>query len=868
MTTAVEPETMAEIDLFGALEEAQQQRLARECEWLLLQAGDLIARAGDKWQAMFVVLSGQVRLSDDRNDSNPVIIDTLSAGSAFGESTLFDQTSGSFSAHCHTDVVLLKLDHDTLERVLVADADLTRSIEDYRLQRAIRAFLRATTIFGTTSPRQMQLLVLALENKLAAVGEYLIHQGDAADGLYLLEKGKLRVFRDEDPNRTIALLESGAVVGEIGLMRHEKRMASVVAESPSTVWFLSRSAFDALLTQDAELAGTFAALAQERLGAETPPLELPEEAGPLDLAVTPPAGSGRAGIAGVWVAARSGIKGILLLEIGLASLLTQLPFLLLPGFAKFVLDDVIAVRDDRWLWPVASGMAMVAVLGALAAVCRSYLSADVAARAHANLFRGLLRRTLSLPPRFFDKRAPHDIGAIVDDAVKVARVYARIPSEVTIESSGALYIALLMHYSHQLTAAALLLALANAILLWLGRQHRREEAATHDWNRRRDALLAELLARLRSIRLLRAEIFVRWPFEALLVRAANSSRQFRHRALATGTAVRFLGQAGAILVLFYGTWLVLQGHLTIGELVACLVSALGLTKVVTSAAAFLGQFREMKQASGRIADLLNEPGEGPIEEAHRETVSVGAEADWGVIRFENVWFRYPDASNFVLRGFDCEMRAGERVAILGRSGCGKSTVVKLLLGFYQPAAGRITLDGVDLRNIGTDTLRTRIGAVLQQNFLFRDTIRGNITRGAAKWSLDEVASAARRVGAHDFIVSLPQGYETLIEENGANLSAGEKQRLMIAQALLRDPEILVLDEATSAIDQAAERFLLQTLDSAFKGRSIILVSPSRRAVETAGLILVLENGRVVEQGTHKQLSSSDGLYHRLMHAHA
>src|SRR5262249_17980286 len=154
-------------------------------------------------------------------------------------------------------------------------------------------------------------------------------------------------------------------------------------------------------------------------------------------------------------------------------------------------------------------------------------------------------------------------------------------------------------------------------------------------------------------------------------------------------------------------------------------------------------------------------------------------------------------------------------------------------GLYQPDSGRITLDGIDIREIKPETLRKRIGVVLQQPFLFQDTVRGNIARGMPGASPHEVVMAARRAGAHDFIASLPQGYETPVDANGANLSAGQRQRIMIAQVLLRDPEILVLDEATSAIDQEADRFLLHNLDGMFKGRTTILVSARRRTVEAA-----------------------------------
>jgi len=872
MITGVAPEILGTVELFAALQEAEQQKLAEQCEWLLLRAGALIARAGDQWGALFVVVSGQVRLVDDRVQPVPVTIDVLSEGSAFGEATLLDKTGGGFSAYSQTDAVLLKLDREALKRGIGSDPEMARALDDYQKQRAVRTFLRTTTVFGALSPRQLQLLVRSLEKRHAAAGDVVIRQGDEADGLYIIEKGRLRVYREADPSHALAALESGAVVGEIALLRGERRTASAVAETLTTVWFLPKETFGTLLEQNAELTSSFATLVRERMGPEAAPpaAEKPEEGGARDAA--PTAGARGAGPATARVPPLLRIQPPLLLEIGIASLLAQLLYLLLPVFAKFVLDDVIAVRDDRWIWTVAAGMGVAAVLSLLAALCRSYLSHHTAQGAEQKLLRTVWRQVLRLPVRFFDRRASDEIAARLADAGVLTRFQVQTAAGLATDTIAALlYLGLMLHYSGRLGAMALLLALANAALLWAGTRRERECESAADPKLRQDAYLRESLARLRTIRLLGAEVFVRWEFEARLVRAANSARRLLNRVLAAETASRFFSHASATVVLFYGAWMVLQGRLTAGELVACMILAPGLTAPLRGAPRLLEARREMKQASTRLAELLSQEREPQAAAAEyqaegrqitRPSAARGCQP--GAIRFEDVWFRYQEGGRYVLQGFDCEIPAGQRVALLGRSGCGKSTVVKLLMGFYEPVFGRITLDGVDLRDLPREELRRRIGVVLQQPFLFRGTVRGNIARGAPRAALSDIVIAAQRAGAHDFISSLPQGYETPLDGQGANLSGGQKQRIMIAQTLVRDPEVMIFDEATSALDLEAERFFLYNLDTAYRGRTTVLVSPRPRTARTADLILVVDGGRVAEQGTDQQLSAGQGLYRTLI----
>jgi ATP-binding cassette subfamily B protein len=236
----------------------------------------------------------------------------------------------------------------------------------------------------------------------------------------------------------------------------------------------------------------------------------------------------------------------------------------------------------------------------------------------------------------------------------------------------------------------------------------------------------------------------------------------------------------------------------------------------------------------------------------------------GTIAFEQVSFRYPSRpEQSALSSFSLEIRAGETVAVVGPSGAGKSTVFQLLLDFYQPQSGRITLDGVDLRDADPAAIRRRISIVPQETVLFADNVLENIRYGDADATDDEVISAAKAAGAEEFITQLPQGYATFVGERGVRLSGGQKQRIAIARAILRKPSILLLDEATSALDASSERFVQQALENLMERCTTIIIAHRLSTIVNADRIVVLENGEIVTIGRHAELMSDDGLYARL-----
>ncbi len=325
--------------------------------------------------------------------------------------------------------------------------------------------------------------------------------------------------------------------------------------------------------------------------------------------------------------------------------------------------------------------------------------------------------------------------------------------------------------------------------------------------------------------------------------------------------VSFLTALGLVVVLWVGGRLVTGGTMTPGGLVAFLGY---MALAIEPAVSLTRHYAEMRQALGafaRIRGLLDET------EAVRDLPdAIDLEHVTGGVEFRNVSFQYANGQGgdqWVLRGVDLRLAPGERIALVGASGAGKTTLVHLLPRFYEPADGVILIDGIDIRRVRLRSLRQRIGIVPQETMLFRGTVRENIAYARPEARPAEVEAAARAANAHEFITALPQGYDTLIGEDGATLSGGQRQRLAIARALLLDPRILILDEATSALDSESEALFQEALERAMEGRTTITIAHRLSTVRKAHRIVVLDEGRVAEEGSHEDLLRRGGLYARL-----
>jgi ATP-binding cassette subfamily B protein len=318
--------------------------------------------------------------------------------------------------------------------------------------------------------------------------------------------------------------------------------------------------------------------------------------------------------------------------------------------------------------------------------------------------------------------------------------------------------------------------------------------------------------------------------------------------------VDFLSSVSLAIVLGFGGYLFFNADVTIGTLLAFMLYVQNFFDPVQQLSQLYGTFLSATAALDKIMDVLEEEPEVRDAPDARDLPTVE-----GRVRFDNVRFTYRTGPE-VLHGLDLDIPAGTTVALVGHTGAGKSTIAKLLARFYDPTHGRITIDGVDLRDVKQDSLRRQLGIVPQEGFLFAGTVRDNIAFGKPDASPDEIVRAAQTVGAHDFILRLENGYETDLQERGSRLSLGQRQLVALARALLADPRILILDEATSSVDIGTEQKIEHALRVLLAGRTAFIIAHRLSTIRDADLIVVLEHGRVVEQGSHDELLRRRGLY--------
>jgi ATP-binding cassette subfamily B protein len=537
--------------------------------------------------------------------------------------------------------------------------------------------------------------------------------------------------------------------------------------------------------------------------------------------------------------------------------------LLFPQAIRMIVDDALghggaAAGLDRAAILLVAISAVMAAAIALRYAIFSVVGERVVTRLRERLFARLLAQDIA----FFDERKTGELTSrLASDTTTLQNtVSANVSMALRFLASVVGGIGFLVYTSARLTLVMLAVVPPVALgAVAYGRRVRKLSREVQDALARSGEVAEEALAGVRTVRAFAAEEGERRRYASTVERAFELARA-RVTASATFMAVAsFASYAAAALVLWYGGHLVARGHMTVGELTSFLVYTL---LVAFSLGGLSDLWADLMKASGaaeRVFELLDaEPGI-PLDEG-AAPAQVG-----GAIELQGVTFRYPSRKDVpVLSGIDLAIREGEVVAVVGPSGAGKSTIAALLLRLYDPDAGRILLDGRDLRELSPAWLRRQIGVVAQEPLLFSSSVAENIRYGRETATEEEVAAAARAANAHDFIARFPEGYATLVGERGVQLSGGQKQRVAIARAVLKDPRILVLDEATSALDAESEHLGKEALERLMKGRTTLIIAHRLSTVLGADRVVVLDGGRVVQSGAHAALMGQEGLYKRLI----
>jgi len=543
-------------------------------------------------------------------------------------------------------------------------------------------------------------------------------------------------------------------------------------------------------------------------------------------------------------------------EVLLASAFLQLLALVTPLVTQVVIDKVLVHRSLQTLDVLVAGLVLANLFDSLLAGLRAYVFSHTTNRIDVELGARLFGHLLDLPLAYFESRKAGDSVARVRELENIRNFLTGNVLTVVIDLVFALvFFGVMLLYSPVLTlvvAGSLPLYVALSVVFTPVLRRRLDDKFAR--GAESQAFLVEAINGVETVKAMAAEPEMQRRWEQLLGEYVQAAFRAGNLASVAGQAVATVGKLNAALLLWIGARLAIGGSLSIGELIAFTMYAGRVSAPVLRLAQLWQDCQQVGLSIARLGDILENRRETlPLAQSEQPALT-------GVVRFDQVTFRYRVDGPAVLQSLSLEVPAGQVVGIVGASGAGKSTLAKLMLRLHVPSQGRVLIDGLDAAALAPASIRRQIGVVLQENGLFSGTVRENIAFSQRGLPFEEVVAAARLAGAHDFIVGLPQGYDTALGERGLGLSGGQRQRLAIARALARHPRILVFDEATSALDVESEAILHQHMPAICAGRTVFIIAHRLAAVMRADRILVMEQGAIAEQGSHAELLRANGRY--------
>lgn len=547
-------------------------------------------------------------------------------------------------------------------------------------------------------------------------------------------------------------------------------------------------------------------------------------------------------------------------EVLIASFFLQIFALVTPLFFQVVMDKVLVHRGFTTLNVLAVGFFAVVVFEAILGGIRNYLFSHTTNRVDVQLGSRLFNHLLALPLAYFESRQVGQNVARVRELDTIRNFITGTALTLVIDLFFVfIFLAVMWFYSPTLTMIVLatipLYVLLSVFITPILRNRLNEKFKHGAAN---TAFLTESITGIGTVKSMAVEPQMRRKLEDHLSSYVHASFRSQNLSNVSNQVAGLINKLMTLGIIWVGAHLVIAGEITVGMLVAFNMLAGRVSGPILKLVQLWQDFQQAGISIARLGDILNTPRE-PGFNPNRSRLPLLQ----GAVSLDHVRFRYRADGPVVLEDISLHVKPGEVIGIVGRSGSGKSTITKLIQRLYVPESGRVLIDGVDLSMIDTAWLRKQIGVVLQENFLFNRTIRENIALADPSIPMERVIAAAKMSGAHEFIVDLPEGYDNLVGEQGSNLSGGQRQRLAIARALISNPRVLIFDEATSALDYESERLIQDNMAMICKDRTVFIIAHRLSTVRICNRIIVMDKGRIVEQGNHDELLIENGYYARL-----
>ena len=547
----------------------------------------------------------------------------------------------------------------------------------------------------------------------------------------------------------------------------------------------------------------------------------------------------------------------LLRDVVIAAMTMYMIALSVPIFFQLLVDKVVPNQAFSTLYAITAGVFVLILFDGGFNYLRNYLLAFITRKLDHVIANETIDHLLKLPIDFFHANPAGVTAYKLQEANNVREFLASRLFNVALDGIGIIiFLPVLLIYSWMLTLIVLAVsALAFIVLAVMSHEFRAKLRDVNDIEGRRKAFLFEILNGIATIKTLALEPRSMMRWRRYTDESATKMLSLDHTAASARALIGSLERGMSVGIGAVGALFVLNDQMTVGALVAFNMLGLRVAQPLISASTLMQEYQRALLSLKLLAQLMQtkpEPTTGQLAPTIR-----------GHIEFEDVTFHYPGMAAPAIKDINFAIDPGQIVGIVGRSGSGKTTVTRLLQGLYQPQAGLVKIDGQDMKELDLAHLRTQIGVVLQENFMFRGTVRENIAMTKPTASLEEVVRVAQLAGAHEFIQRLPHGYSTMLEESATNLSGGQRQRLAIARALIHNPPVLVFDEATSALDPESEAIIQQHLGAIARGRTIVIISHRLSFVARSNLIIVVDQGRIAQIGTHEALIRSCLPYNQL-----